>query len=92
MLDKLKEHAWIRDFEEIPDADNALVFGGSIRNDIKFVQFREGENFLTDLTGSKQSLSSIETGSLSPAGMFSDERIKKTIENKITILGSGLRN
>lgn len=87
MLDKLKEHADIVDFEEIPDADNALVFGGAIRNDIKFVQFREGENFLTD-TGSKQSLSSIETGSLSPAGMFSDERIKKTIENKITILGS----
>ena len=34
MLDKLKEHADIVDFEEIPDADNALVFGGAIRNDI----------------------------------------------------------
>ena len=87
MLEKLKEHADIVDFETIDDADNALVFGGSTRNDIKFVQFREGEDFLTD-TGSKQSLSSIETGSLSPAGMFSDERIKKTIENKITRLGS----
>jgi MoxR-like ATPase len=87
MLDKLKEHAWIQDFEEIPDADNALVFGGSTRNDIKFVQFREGENFLTD-TGSKQSLASIETGSLSPAGMFSDERIKKTIEDHIARLGT----
>ena len=87
MLEKLKDHADIVDFETIDNADNALVFGGATRNDIKFVQFREGENFLTD-TGSKLSLSSIETGSLSPAGMFSDERIKKTIEDKITRLGS----
>ncbi|MCK4976369.1 MAG: hypothetical protein KAS36_05525, partial [Anaerolineales bacterium] len=88
MLGKLRENATISNFVEIDDADNALVFGGATRNDIKFVQFRDGEDFINDSWG-KIEIASIEQGSLSPAGMFSDERIKKTIEDKIARLGSG---
>ena len=47
MLGKLRENATISNFVEIDDADNALVFGGATRNDIKFVQFRAGEDFIT---------------------------------------------
>ena len=88
MLEQLKEHAVIKDFETIDDANNALVFGGSTRNEIKFLQFRDEEDFLTD-TGSKQSISSIQQGSLSPATEFRDEKIKQTLKQKMERLLSG---
>ena len=80
MLEKLNELADIRDFETIDNADNAIVFGGSTRNEIKFLQFRDEENFLTerDLKGAKEALYSIEQGSLSPAVDFKDEKIKQS--------------
>lgn len=87
MADNLQKFADIVDYEEIDNADNILVFGGSTRNDIKFAQLRKGQNFLTGAEA-KEILSGIEVGSLSPANAFSDERIKKTLENKVLRLGS----
>jgi len=87
MLELLKEHADIAEFETMDNANNALVFGGRTKDGIKFVQYRDGEDFLTN-TGGKQSLSSIEKYSLSPVDKFSDEKIKKVIANHIQKLKS----
>jgi len=94
MLEKLNDLADIRDFETIDNADNAIVFGGSTRNEIKFLQFRDEENFLTerDLKGAKEALYSIEQGSLSPAVDFKDEKIKQTLKYSMERLGSGATN
>ncbi len=88
MLEQLKIHADIKDFETIDNANNALVFGGSTRNEIKFLQFRDEEDFLTE-KGSKQSISSIQQGSLSPAANFRDEKIKQTLKQKMERLRDG---
>ena len=88
MLEKLKKYADIKDFETIDNANNALVFGGATRNEIKFLQFRDEDLFLTD-KGAKQSISSIQQGSLSPAMDFRDEKIKQTLKQKMERLLSG---
>jgi len=87
MLEQLKEHADIVDFETMDNANNALVFGGRTKDGIKFVQYRDGEDFLWG-TGGKHPLSSIEKYSLSPVDKFSDEKIKKVITNHIQKLKS----
>lgn len=92
LSETLLEYADIVNAEEIDAADNLLIFGGRTRNEIKFAQLRKGPNFTyTDenKANTPLTISGIEVGSLSPSNAFSDERIRKTLENKVLRLNSG---
>ena len=85
LLENLRNVANILDFKEIDDADNVLVFGGRTQSDIKFGQFREGENFLTPSRdfNAKFPMRSIERNSISKAVEFSDDKFLSTLTKKI---------
>ena len=85
LSETLLEYADIVNPEEIDSADNVLIFGGRTRNEIKFAQLRQGSS----PAGGVEILSGIEVGSLSPSNAFSDERIRKTLENKVLRLNAG---